>query len=132
MSDAPAFFIPVAPPERYEEFYVQMARACNVPVPEMAQRIYSISWVHDSTDLWRGTVAESLTGTRTVSKGRGRSKTQYTLPIDDPARVLAIFPGRCYVVYTDSGAGKRTIWANPLGAGIPTGVEYFSTGEVPK
>ena len=128
MPDNPRFFVPAVPAERQESFYSQWAEKCGIPVLNLEDRIYSITWVHNSTDRWIVTVGECLIGKRTVVEGRGRNRREYAIPIDDPARVLAIYPGAVYTVITDGGLseGGRTGWANPFYAGNPSRVEYFS------
>ena len=124
----PAFFVPAVPDDEQESRYVQWAEQFRVPVPSLERRVYSITWVHNSTDQWVVTVGECLTGRRTITEGRGSRKRERTIAINDPARVLAIYPGVPYVVKTDSGASvnSRTSWENPFAAGNPSRVEYFS------
>jgi hypothetical protein len=129
MAQAPAFFLP--PIAHYDASqqdaaYVEIAEKCGRPVP--AQRVYSITFRHGS-DYWSATVGEKLTGSKTQQVGPGDDSTKQTTQLDDPATVVAIFPGTPYLVVTDSGiiSGGRTSWENPFYAGIPTSVTYFSS-----
>jgi hypothetical protein len=122
----PTFFIPGCAPEEQEGVYASMAKSCNLPMPGIGQRLYSISHRHDS-DVWFATVGKTLEGRRLVWKGR--KKTEETYPIEDPALVLAILPanGLC-LVFTDGGAatGRRSEWQNPFMAGDLGRMDRFS------
>ena len=125
MSDSPRFFLPPFSPEEQEEEYRQLAAACHCSIP--SPRIYSITYRHD-TDWWTATVGEQLEGSHTEQVGPRRNKTERTTRLNDPATVVAIFPGASYIVWTDYGAklGAPTRWENPFLAGIPTSITYFS------
>ena|ERR1700722_718130 len=135
MAQAPAFFLPpIAHYDASEQdaAYVEIAEKCGRQVP--AQRVYSITFRHDS-DYWSATVGEKLTGSKTQQVGptdktdKTDNSREQTTQLDDPATVVAIFPGTPYLVVTDSGiiSGGRTSWENPFYAGIPTSVTYFSS-----
>lgn len=153
MAQAPAFFLP--PIAHYnaseqDAAYLLIAEKCGRPVP--AQRVYSITFRHDS-DYWSATVGEKLTGSKTQQVGPPDEKdepvepdetdepdekdetdeagnsTEQTTQLSDKATVVAIFPGTPYLVVTDSGiiSGGRTNWENPFYAPAPTSVTYFSS-----
>jgi hypothetical protein len=129
MAQAPAFFLPpIAHYDASEQdaAYVEIAEKCGRSVP--AQRVYSITFRHDSDD-WTATVGERLTGSKTQQIGPKDNSTEQTTPLEDAATVVAIFPGTPYLVVTDSGiiSGGRTTWENPFYAGTPTSVTYFSS-----
>jgi hypothetical protein len=129
MAQAPAFFLPpIAHYDASEQdaAYIEIAEKCGRSVP--AQRVYSITFRHDS-DYWRATVGEKLTGSKTLQIEPGDNTTEQTTLLDDPATVVAIFPGTPYLVVTDSGiiSGGRTSWENPFYAGVPTSVTYFTS-----
>jgi hypothetical protein len=138
MAQAPAFFLPpIAHYDASEQdaAYVLIAEKCGRPVP--AQRVYSITFRHHS-EYWTATVGEKLTGSKTQQvgptdttdkTGKTDNSTEQTTRLDDPATVVAIFPGTPYLVVTDSGiiSGGRTNWENPFYAPAPTSVTYFSS-----
>lgn len=129
MAQAPAFFLPpIAHYDASEQdaAYMEIAEKCGRPVP--TQRVYSITFRHDS-DYWSATVGERLTGSKTRQIGAKHKGTEQTTRLDDAATVVAIFPGTPYLVVTDSGiiSGGRTSWENPFYAGVPTSVTYFSS-----
>jgi hypothetical protein len=130
---APAFFVPATSAGEEEPLYARWAAESHLPVPSVKDRVYSITWMHNGTDQWVVTVGEYLAGTRIMTTGRGRYKIEHKLPIEDAARVLAIFPGNPYMVVTDEGAsaGRRSYWQSPFVAGNPSRVEYFSVCDFP-
>lgn len=127
MSEVPAFFVPAATPKNLESTYVEFARWCDRPVPPFQERIYSITYIHDG-EQWTATVGESLRGTRRRTVRSGRSRTERTIPLTDPAIVLAIFPENPYVVVTNHRfvPSVRSAWENPFYVGNPQSVVYFS------
>jgi hypothetical protein len=144
MAQAPAFFLP--PIAHYnaseqDAAYLLIAEKCGRPVP--AQRVYSITFRHDS-DFWTATVGEKLTGSKTQQLGpsdatdttnktdktdKTENSAEQTTQLSDEATVVAIFPGTPYLVVTDSGiiSGGHTNWENPFYAPAPTSVTYFSS-----
>lgn len=121
----PAFFLPFAPLEEQERLYADLARHCGCETPDARNRIYSVIFEHDSA-LWIATVGDVLRGHKPIWEGRKR--TDRTVPIEDSAVVVAIFPGEVFQICTDSGIkqNRKSGWANPLWAGTPRVVNYFS------
>jgi streptogramin lyase len=102
----PAFFLPGCEPDKQEEEYARFAEEDAVEVPPLGKRLYSIV-VRDDGDVWYATVGKTLTGRHTVRKGRGRTATESTQALDDPALVRGIFidsTGDLCIVHTDGGA----------------------------
>lgn len=94
------FFVPGAAPGREEERYQELADWCRRAAPA-ERRVCGIDWVHNGA-RWTATVGERLTGAKT-RKTRSRGKAlERTTPLSDPATVLAIFPGKAYLVVTDA------------------------------
>lgn len=130
MTEAPAFFVPTSAidtPIDEEALYTGLAARCGLRPLSPDQRIYSVRYVHDGEE-WTATVGETLHGIRRRTRGRGRQKTEYTVPVSDAAVVLAIFPGVPYIVMTNKGLkeGVYSAWENPFYAGQPKAVTYFS------
>lgn len=93
----PAFFVPFATIESQDSVYASLARMAHCAVPVLAERIFSLTHVHDGEE-WTATVGEHLRGVRhTVSRSRGR-RLERTIRLSEPAIVLAIFAGNPYVV----------------------------------
>lgn len=126
MLGVPQFFVPGATRESQEELYRTYAKWCNRPVPTAAERIYSITFVHDG-DHWNVTVGKTLSGTERSTRTRRGSSNEPTRFLSDPARVLAIFPGSPYLVVTNYriAASVRSAWENPFMVGRPTSVTHF-------
>jgi hypothetical protein len=128
MAEAPQFFVPWATLDNQESVYADFAKWCNRAIPNLENRIYSITYVHDGEE-WTATVGEPLRGKRfriTHSRGVRMEREQ---PISDPAVVLAILTGVPYIVVTNHGIGGRSVgsaWENPFFAGHPKSVTYFS------
>lgn len=123
MAEIPAFFLPDATPDAAEAEYALLASRCGVAVPAPGKRVRSITFEHDGAE-WTATVGETLRGT---SRGSRRSRglsIERTESLSDQATVRAIFEGDPFKVMTN---GFRTQWANPLYAGKPRQVLYFST-----
>jgi hypothetical protein len=76
--------------------------SCNVHVPILGRRLYTISRRHDGGG-WFVMVGKTLTGRRPVWKGR--KKTEEIRPIEVSAFVLAVFPANdlCWVA-TDNAS----------------------------
>lgn len=123
MSETPKFFLlPFADtPAQAEHMYAHFAEVCHRDVPAMAQRIYSITFKHNSEE-WIATVGETLEGIAQPIEGRGRQKTETNYPLSDPATVLASFrenliwssPTR--LAGTSAQSGKASSWWGALGA----------------
>jgi hypothetical protein len=127
MLSNPTFFIPTSKPGKDEELYEYFAQTCGRVVAPKDERIYRIWFTHDS-ERWTATVGEALRGIRVRVSGRGRSKVEHEISVNDSAIVMAIFADAPYIVFTDSGSthGGPSKWVNPFMAGIPSNVEYFS------
>jgi hypothetical protein len=128
MPAAPPFFVPAATtPEEQESVYASFAAWCSRPVPDLGARIYSITWIHNG-EQWTATVGERLHGTKQqFARTRGR-RVEHTVPLSDPALVLAIFPGVPFFVVTNHRivGNIGSAWENPFMAGSPTSVVRFS------
>lgn len=126
MSDVPYFFVPAATAENQESVYAEFAKWCTRPVPDMAQRIYSITYAHDGEE-WTATVGHNLTGVRCRTVRSRGQKIERTSQVGDPAIVLAIFPGVPYMVVTNHriGGNVGSAWENPFMAGQPKAVVLF-------
>jgi hypothetical protein len=101
------FFVPVAD-EEIEEIYAELATMAGGSAPVHShERVYSVAWKVDATQTSVATVGERLSG--------------------DTATVLAIFPGRPYLVLTTARpfGHQPSTWSNPIPVEVPTTVEYF-------
>ena len=116
MIQVPRFFVPDSNPETWESDFAKLAAiALQQRVPTLAERIYSITFVHEGEE-WTATVGESLHGFRLRYTDRKRTSSERLNPVADPAKVLAIFAGRPYVVvikYPQTG-NVRSVWENPF------------------
>ena len=112
----PSFFVPEIAPENQEAEYKELAKWCSRAAPNMGDRIYSITFVHNGEE-WTATVGEALRG-KNIKTSRS---------VLDPATVLAIFPSVPYMVVTNSRINPNIIsrWENPFMAGKPSQVIYF-------
>ena len=121
-----AFFVPAATAENQEQVYADFAQWCRCVVPEMGRRIFSITYSHDGV-TWTATVGESLQGVKKVTSRSMGKKVERTVPVSDPATVLAIFPGNPFMVVTNHriAGNVGSGWENPFMAGRPTSVTYF-------
>ena len=128
MTNVPAFFTPGGTREDQETVYAELARWCGRPVPPLRERIYSITYRHDGEE-WVATVGEHLRGSQRSIRRRGRRKVETTVPVADPATVLAIFAGTPFMVVTNFRIvpGIRSAWENPFLAGQPQSVTYFAS-----
>lgn len=127
MTEAPRFFMPEITPDKQESAYINLAQWCDEPTPELAERIYSIIYMHNSEE-WTATVGKPLQGVSHRSvRSRGK-KNKRTLQLTDPAIVLAIFPGNPFKVVTNHGIPENvhSKWANPFLVGQPSSIIYFS------
>lgn len=127
MPAVPAFFVPEAAPGGQEDTYADFAKWCGQSVPEIALRIYSITFIHDEEE-WTATVGETLHGMGRPKRGRRSATSERTVSLSDPAMVLAIFPGNPYFVVTNHRINRnlRSAWESPFMAGRPNSVTYFS------
>jgi hypothetical protein len=127
MSETLSFFVPEATPEDQEAVFAELARFAKQPVPQLSERVYSITYDHGPEE-WRATVGERLRGVRRKRIRSEGTTVERELPIRDPALVVAIFPGTAYLVVTDSHpiGGVRSGWRNPFLAGAPKSVTRFS------
>jgi hypothetical protein len=127
MLDAPAFFVPAATLETQESVYTQFAKWCGIPAPPTDKRVYSIVFSHDG-EIWHATVGESMHGTRYSTHKMKGKKVERSQPVNDPALVLAIFPGSPYIVVTNHliAENVHSRWANPFLAGEPKTITRFA------
>jgi hypothetical protein len=117
MPTPPLFFLPFLPPELAEASYTHMAEKCDKIAPGPQGRVYSISFLHERV-VWVATVGKHLEGHR--PRHRATAKL-----IEDPAMVLAIFPGTPYTIVTDALHTTGSNFQN-IFFGTPLEVEYFS------
>jgi hypothetical protein len=117
MPTPPLFFLPFLPPELAEAAYAHMAEKCDKIAPGPRGRVYSISFVHERV-VWVATVGKHLKGHRPGHRATARL-------IEDPAMVLAIFPGTSYIIVTDALHTTGSNFQN-IFFGTPVEVEYFS------
>ncbi len=130
MLEAPPFFVPAVTPETQESIYADLAKGCGLSSPPFGKRIYSIVFVHNG-EKWTATVGETLRGVRNhITKSRG-TKVERSCPVEDPALVLAIFPGVPFKVVTNHRIERNvgSAWENPFYAGEPNSVTYFSAAK---
>jgi hypothetical protein len=113
----PLFFLPFLPPELAEASYAHIAQRCDKIAPGPENRVYSMSFVHERV-VWVATVGKRLKGQRLGHRVTARW-------IEDPAMVLAIFPGTPYCIVTDALRTPGSNFKNIL-FGTPTEVEFFS------
>lgn len=126
MAQGATFFVPAATSENQESVYASFAEWCNCPIPKQEQRVYSITYTHDSEE-WTATVGEHLHGIRRrTSRSRGK-RIERTIQLSDPALVLAIFPGAVFIVVINHRivGDVGSAWENPFFAGKPRSVIYF-------
>lgn len=118
----PLFFVPGVPEDEQEAEYQRLAGAVHGVPGAPDRRIYSLTWRH-TDDVWTATVGETLRGTRTIIKGRGRNQTSREVPVHNESTVLAIFDGgpTPQIVHDN----KSRYWNNPIMTGKPLGVIYF-------
>jgi len=128
MEKIPQFFVPAATSENQESVYNSFANMCHVPIPEKSKRIYSITYIHDGEE-WVATVGEQLHGVRIrITRSRG-NRIERKTELNDPATVLAIFPGSPYFVVTNQRivGDIGSAWENPFMVGNPKLITIFST-----
>ena len=117
----PAFFVPQVEADLMEECYQQIAGLFNVTAPPPADRIFSITWTHDSVE-WTATVGQQLKGFATITKGRGRDQRISRVARSTSDTVLAIFAGVPFQIAHDN---HSRIWNMPIYAGSPSTVVRF-------
>ena len=116
MPSPPLFFLPFLPPELAEKSYAYMADKCDKIAPGPGGRVYSISFVHRGV-VWVATVGKRLKGHRPGHRVTARL-------VEDPAMVLAIFPGAPYTIVTDALHTTGSNFEN-IFFGTPVEVEYL-------
>ena len=124
----PAFCLPGSDLATQESVYAEMASRAGRPVLPTNERVYSITFRHDGEE-WTATVGSLLSG-HTIARPQDRAQhRRVSRPVNDDASVVAIFPGRPYLVVTNAYAnsGVRTKWANPFMAGDVTAVTTFAS-----
>ena len=117
MPTPPRFFLPFLRPDLAEASYAHIADKCHAVAPGPAGRVYSISFVHQEV-VWIATVGRRLKGQMRGHRGTARL-------IEDPAMVLAIFPGTPYSIVTDALNTTGSNFDN-IFFGTPVEVAYFS------
>jgi len=119
------FFLPAATLDTQEASYAKLAGLCGRPVPVLAERIYSMTFVHDG-ERWTATVGETLSGVRIDTKRSRNKRIERKTHLDDPATVLAIFSGVPFLVATTGGITVPSKWGNPFLAGQPESIVRFA------
>jgi hypothetical protein len=121
------FFVPDGDgkPVQDEAIYAALAELGRSAPQPADRRTRSITWTSRGED-WTATVGARLRGVKVTRRppSRGGPRTER---LDDPATVLAIFPGDPYMVVTNQGLGvQRSAWVNPIMTSRnPSAVEYF-------
>jgi hypothetical protein len=120
-SSIPAFFVPECTESEAEQTYQAFAALCQLPVPPLHERVYSIVFKHDGVE-WTATVGKKHRGYSTITSGKYKGREQRQ---EDDSIVLAIFPDpSCYRVVIERSGGSDL--ANPYLAGMPQRVTGFS------
>jgi len=118
----PSFFVPNVALDKHEEAYAALAKAAGrAPLP-LGERIFSISFRHDSED-WVATVGRRLRGTKVRSTRSRGQRIERTIPLSNPSVVLAILPGVPFLVWHDD---TSRVWVNPFLAGEPRSITRFA------
>jgi hypothetical protein len=127
MPTIPTFFIPGVPQDAQEEVLARLAQLRHVPVPLLPERIFMLTWEHNSEE-WTAVVGETLRGIRLRYPKSRRKPIERGLPVSDSAVVLAILPGEPFFIETDGGRsqGVATRWSNPILARDIKASEHFS------
>lgn len=121
------FFVPFTPSDAVEARYVLLAqRAGCFAAPPREERIASVSFAHNGEE-WTAEVGKRLYGKRSDGLMLNGQQLIREHETDDPAVVLAIFPGNPYVVITDGGKAEQRIsrWSDRFTVGRPFHVAYF-------
>ena len=128
MSNVPKFFLPASSPDTVETDFASVAQMAHRAVPELSERIYSITYAHNCEE-WTATVGQQLHGVQRRKVRSGGSSVERERSVSDPATVLAIFPGTPYVVVTNYriAVNVGSKWENPFMAGQPKSVIRFTT-----
>lgn len=126
-----AFFVPTerpSSPKEQEGLYQALAEFCGLEPPSPEHRVLRVTWVHDGEE-WIAEVGQALRGRRTNRKRRAGRRVDVTVPLSDPAQVLAIFPGDPTWVVTNAPpvGSSRSRWANPFLAGVPRSSQRFAS-----
>ena len=100
---APTFFLPHLPVEFQEASFAHLAKRCGCEVPPIGGRVYSISFERGGI-MWIATVGCNLKGNKPIRVKR--NDTGRWRDIEDPALVLAIFPGESYCLLTYPGTAS--------------------------
>lgn len=140
-----AFFLPGREPDEWESAYAALATRCDRATPPLNERIRSITFDDEDRlgEKWTAEVGATLSGTgyRTKRVHGKKVERRVDLP-NDPATVLAIFPGELhdptkeqfggdpFLVVTDAWpiGNVGSEWENPIRALHPPVVIKFSTG----
>ena len=126
MEGVAAFFLPRAgDADQAERLYDALAEFAGCEPAPADRRVHSIAFPHEDAD-WVAAVGEELRGRRTTQQLRRGELIERTEELSSSSRVLAIYPGRPFVVVTDAApiTGAQSEWANPFTAS-PSQVTYF-------
>jgi hypothetical protein len=121
-----AFFLPRATDdEQAERLYDALAEFAGCEPAPADRRVHSIAFVSEGAQ-WVAEVGEELSGRRTTQQLRRGEVVERTEHLSSSSRVLAIYPGKPFVVVTDAQpiTGAPSEWANPFQA-EPSSVTYF-------
>jgi hypothetical protein len=118
----PSFFVPMVDADQQEAAYGDLADFAGMAIQPPDRRVFSITWTHDGVE-WTATVGEQLSGTETVTKGRGRDRRYFQVPRHTTDTVLAIFEGVPFRIMHDN---RSRIWNLPIYAGKPSRVVNFT------
>lgn len=121
-----AFFLPRASDdEQAERLYDALAEFAGCEPPPRGERVHSIAFTQDGVQ-WVAEVGAELSGQRTTQQLRRGELIERTEHLSSSTRVLAVYPGKPFVVVTDAQpvTGTPSEWANPFLA-QPDRVTYF-------
>jgi hypothetical protein len=121
-----AFFLPRASDdEQAERLYEALAEFAGCEPAPRGQRVRAIAFPQDGAQ-WVAEVGEELRGQRTTQQLRRGELIERTETLTSSTRVLAVYPGRPFVVVTDAQpiTGTPSEWANPFHAD-PDRVTWF-------
>jgi hypothetical protein len=124
------FFVPLSPGPGFPDAqgaHAQLAAFCGVSPPLSGERVYSIAFWSDGGE-WTATVGKPLSGKRTKTVRRKGKRVETTTQLRAFVTVLAIFEGKPASIVTDQPpfGTSRSEWHNPILAGQPHEVDYFT------
>jgi hypothetical protein len=116
MAAVVAFFLPRASDdEQAERLYEALAEFAGCEPAPPGRRVHAIAFDQDGA-RWVAEVGAELRGERTTQHLRRGELIERTETLTSATRVLAVYPGRPFVVVTDAQpiTGTPSEWANPF------------------